>query len=85
MAALRHFLERIFHIVAQVIKAQLIIGRIGNVGGIGVFALVIVHLMGDAANPQPHGFMHLAHPIGIALRQIIIDRDHMHRLARQGI
>ena len=85
MAALAHIGARIFHIVAQIIKTQLIIGGIGYVCRIGFFARFIIHIMDNAADAQPQSLMHDAHPIGIALGEIIIDRHHMHGASRQGV
>ena len=85
VAALAHIGARIFHIVAQIIKTQLIIGGIGNVCRISAFARFIIHIMDNTADAQPQSLMHDTHPIGIALGEIIIDRHHMHGAARQGV
>ena len=50
VAALAHFCARIFHIVAQIIKAQLIIGGIGDVGRISDFTRLIIHIMHNATD-----------------------------------
>ena len=85
MPALRHLFDGALHVVAQVIEPQLVVGRIGDVGLVGL-ALFRVRLIGiDDACRQPQRAIDLAHPFRIALGQIVVHRDHMHALAGQGI
>ena len=44
---LHHVVEREFHVVAQIIETELVVGRIGHVAGISVAALIIVHAVLD--------------------------------------
>ena len=85
MPALRHFLDAALHVVAQVIKAQLVIGRIGDVGAVSGLFLGIGLIGIDHAGGQAQRRVDLAHPDRIALGQIIVDGDDMHALARQGV
>jgi hypothetical protein len=39
----------------------------------------------DAADREPEEAVDLAHPGGVALGQVIVDRDHMHALAGQRV
>ena len=41
--------------------------------------------MHDHADGQPEKLVDLAHPLGIAFGQVVVDRDHVHAMARQGI
>ncbi len=41
--------------------------------------------MNNAANRQTKKVVELAHPFGVASGKIIVDRNHMHTLAAQGI
>ena len=41
--------------------------------------------MRDAADGKSKELVHLAHPFGVARRQIVIDRDDVHALAGDGI
>ncbi len=83
--ALHAVLDVELHVVAQIIKAELIVRAIGDVGGIGGAALVVVQIMHNHADGQPQELVDLAHPLGIALGQIVVDRDHMHAMAGQCI
>ena len=73
------------HVVPQVVKAQLIVGAIGNVAGIGLAAFGTVHIMNDQAHAEPQEAVHLAHPLTVAASQIIVHRHHMDALAAQCI
>ena len=85
MAALHHFGEFVFHIVAQIIEAVFIVGAVGDVAGIGGAPVIILNAMHDDAKGEPEKAIDLAHPFGIAPGEIIIDRNNMHALARQRI
>ena len=41
--------------------------------------------MDDHAHRQPQELVDLAHPLGIALGQVVVDRDHVHAVASQGV
>ena len=75
--ALHHLLQLEFHVVAQVVEAELIIGAVGDIGGVGVAALLVRKPRHDAADGKPQEAVDLAHPGGVAARQVIVHRDHM--------
>ena len=85
MAALIHLFERGFHVVAQIIEPKLVIGGIGHIGGIGGLFLGLGLLRIDDAGGHAEGGKHLAHPIGIATRKIVVDRNHVNAPPRQRI
>jgi len=73
------------HIVAQVVKAEFVIGAIGDVCLIGGPALFIVEAMHDQAHRQAEIAVNLAHPFAVALSQVVVDGDHVDAFAGQGI
>ncbi len=73
------------HVVTQVIEAQFVVRHVGNVAGILLAALVVIHLIEYTADCQTQKLMHLPHPLRVTMRQIIIDRDNMDTLSGQGI
>ena len=75
----------VLHIIAQIIKAQLVVGGIGDVAIIGLGALRLGHIGDDHADRQPQKLVDLPHPLGIALGQIVVDGDDMHALAFQRV
>jgi hypothetical protein len=56
----------VFHIVAQIVEAEFVVGAIGDVGGVGLPALVVVEAMHDHADAHAEEAVDLAHPFGIA-------------------
>ena len=82
---LHHVLPANDHVVAQVIKAQLVVGGIGHVGGIGGLALLRRHVVQNQADLQAHESEDLAHPLAVIFRQIIVHRYDVHALARQRV
>ena len=85
VAALGHGVQRVFHVVAQIVEAELVVGAVGDVGGIGGLALAVVQAMDDAAHAHAQETVDLAHPFAVALGQIVVDRHHMHAVAGQRI
>ncbi len=75
--ALHAVLEVELHVVAQVVEAKLVVGAVGDVGGVGFAALVIVEIVHDHADRQAEEAVELAHPLGVALGQVVVDRDHV--------
>ena len=48
-------------------------------------ALVVVQVVNDHADRQPQKLVDLAHPLGVALGQVVVHRDHVHAVAGQRI
>ena len=85
VAALHHVGLVGHHVVAQVVKAELVVGAVGDVGGIGGTAGVAVHALCDQAHAQAQPTVQLAHPLTVALGQVVVHGHHMHALAGQGV
>ena len=73
------------HVVAQVVEAELVVGAVGHVGGIGRLLLVALHAGHVDADREPEKGVDTAHPLGIAARQVVVDGDQVHALAGQRI
>ena len=73
------------HIVAQVVKAHLVVGAVGNVGGIGLLSGSLVHVVDDEAHLETQKTVDLAHPLRVTLGQIVVDGDDVHALAGEGV
>ncbi len=65
--ALNHLLLVGDHIVAQVVKAELVVGAVGNIGGIRLFALLLVKVVDNQPDLKPEKAVYLAHPLRVAL------------------
>ena len=76
--ALHAVLEVELHVVAQVVEAEFVVGAVGDIGGVGFAALVVIEIVHDHADREAQEAVELAHPLGVALGQIVVDRDHVH-------
>ena len=85
LAALDFLRHRERHVVAQVVEAQLVVGRVGDVGRISLALLRRRLARHDDADAQAEKAVDAPHPLGVAARQIVIDGDDVHALARQGV
>ncbi len=58
----------------------------GDVGGVGGAALGAVGLvLVDAVDHEAVELEQHAHPLGVALGEVVVDGNHVHTLARQGV
>ena len=85
VAALHELVGAPGHVVAQVVEAELVIGAVGDVGGVGRPALLRGHLWVDHADAQPEEAVDAAHVLGVALGQIVVHRDDVHALAGERV
>ncbi len=81
MAALHHVLAPHRHVVAQVVEAELGVGAVGDVGVVLRAALLRRHVGLDDADLQAEEAVDLAHPLGVALGQVVVDGDEMGAVA----
>ena len=73
------------HIISQIIKAQFVVRHISNITVISCTSFIIVHGIQHHADSKSQEFMYFSHPLGITLRQIIVDRDNMNPFSGQRI
>ena len=73
------------HVVAQVVEAELVVGRVGDVGVVGDATLVGTHLRQDHADGQAEELVDPAHPLGVVLGQVVVDRDDVDALAGERV
>jgi hypothetical protein len=85
VAALDHLAALVLHVVAQIIEAELVVGGVGDVAGIVDAAFFVAEAMDDDAGRQAQEAVELAHRMGVALGQVVVDGDHMHTLAGEGV
>jgi hypothetical protein len=72
-------------VVAQVIEPELVVGAVGDVGRIGGTLLVRRLVALDDADGESQEPIDRPHPVGVSLREILVDRDDVHALAREGV
>jgi hypothetical protein len=72
-------------IVAQVVEAEFVVGAVGDVAAISR-ALFFRRLAAlDHADRQAEEAVHRTHPVRVALRQVLVHRDHVHALGGQCV
>ncbi len=85
VAALDAILQAELHVVAQIVEAVLVVGAVGDVAGVALAALLVVQIVHDNADRHAQELVDPAHPLGVALGQIIVDGDDVHALPAQGV
>ena len=85
MLALGAIRDAELHVVAQIVEAELVVGAVGDVAGVALAALAVVEIVHDDADAHAQRLVNAAHPIRIALGQVIVHRDHVDALARERV
>ena len=85
VAALHHLGALVLHVVAQIVEAELVVGAVGDVAGIGRAALLVGDAVDDDAGGQAEERIDAAHPFGVALGEVVVDGDDMHALAFERV
>jgi hypothetical protein len=84
-AALHALARLIHHVVAQVIKTELVIGAVGDVCLVRSLLRVMGHLRQVAADTQPEKTVDAPHPVRVTAGQVVIDGDHMNALTGERV
>ena len=69
------------HVVAQIVEPELVVRPVGDVRGVGLAALDVVESVDDHPDAHSEPAVDPAHPLGVALGQIVVDGDHVHPAA----
>ena len=72
-------------IVAQVVEAELGVGAVGDVAVVHLAAHRRGLVVQDAADGEPEELVDVAHPLGVAGGQVVVDGDHVHAAPGQGV
>ena len=83
--SLDHLLHGELHVVAKVVKAELVVGSVGDVTLVCIATILIANLGCDDAYAQSQPLIDSPHPFGISSGQVIIDRHQVGSLAGKGI
>ena len=73
------------HVVPQVVKAELVVGAVGDVTVVGRLLFGIGLTMADQSGGQPQKSVNSAHFLATCAGKIFVDSDHMNAFARQRI
>ena len=85
VAALDHGLQRELHVVAQVVEAEFVVRAVGDVRAVGGLAFAVGQSVLDDADLEAEEPVDLAHPLGVAARQVVVHGDDVDALAEQGV
>ena len=85
VAALDLVGELELHVVAEVVEAELVVGAVGDVGGVGFAALLVGEVVHDDADGEAEEAVDLAHPLGVALGEVVVDGDDVDAVAGERV
>ncbi len=73
------------HVIPQVVKAQLVVGAIGDVAGVSGFFVLRAHARQGQAYAKAHKVEHPGHHLALVLGQVLVHCNHMHAFTRKGV
>lgn len=85
VTALNTLLGASDHVVAQVVKAKLRVGAVGDVGLVGRALELERHVVLEQTDGHAQVLIDAAHPLGVALGKVIIDSNDVHALAGNSV
>ncbi len=82
---LHHVGRLVDEVVAQVVETELVVGAVGDVGVVGALALGLRKAVHDDADAQAQELVDAAHPLGVAVGEVVVDGDDVDALALQRV
>ena len=73
------------HVVTQVVKAELVVGAVGDVSVVLLAALRRLLLGDDAADVHAEETVDTAHQLALVAGEVVVDGDHVHALAFESV
>ena len=73
------------HIVAEIVKAHLVVGTVSHVGEICLLTLGLIHIVDNETHLEAEETMDFTHPLAIALGKVVVDGDDMDTFAAQCV
>ncbi|OAG65283.1 hypothetical protein BIM11_6192 [Burkholderia pseudomallei] len=73
------------HVVAQVVETEFVVRAVRDVGCVRRLLLVVLHPREVDADRKPEEVVEPAHPLGVALREVIVDRHDVHAAAGERV
>ena len=84
-SALNFAIQIYLHIVAQVIKTELVIGSVGYIAVVGGFARIIIHIGKNRTDSLTQIRIYGAHPRRVAFGKVVVDSYNVHALFRKTV
>ena len=85
MLTLYALFKRPRHVVAEVVKAELVVRAVCHIGRVGLLPLRRRHVGQDDPDLEAEEPVHPAHPLRVPLGQVVVGRDDVHALAGQRV
>ena len=85
VAALHGVFELDGEVIAQVVEAELRVGAVRDVAGVGRTALLRLHAGLDNANADAQHLVERTHPLRIATGEVVVDRHEVHAESSQRV
>ena len=85
VAALHTLLGTGNHVIAQVIETELGVGAIGDIGLVGRALKLERHVVLQQTDGHAQVLVDAAHPLGVALGQVVVDGDDVHALTGDSV
>ena len=85
VTALDQVVQRVGHVVAQIVEAELVVRAVGDVGGVRSPAFRGCHARENHADLEAQEAVDAAHPLRVALGQVVVDGDHVDALVGDRI
>ena len=85
MSALHALVGAADHVVAQVVEAELAVGAVGDVSSVGIAPFITIHVVLQAARAHAQKAVDLAHPLAVALGEVVVHGDDVDALAGDGV
>ena len=73
------------HVVTQVVEAEFVVRAVGDVGAVSRLLFLTGHVGQIDTHRQTQKVVKLAHPLGVAIGQVVVHRDDVDPQACQGV
>ena len=73
------------HVVAQVIEAELVVGRVDDICGVRVALVLRVHSRNDDTRPHAEESVDRPHPLRIAPGEVVVHRHDVHAASGERV
>jgi hypothetical protein len=70
--------------VPQVIECDFLVGAVRDIASVGSSPGFWIQPMLDRSYGKPKGLIDRSHPLCVTVSEVVIDRDNVHRNAREG-
>ena len=85
VAALHHLGVRVLHVIAQIVESIFVVGTVGDVASVLLFALDVVEVVLDGTDGQPEELVDDTHPSGVAAGEVVVHGDDVHAAPGQCV